>query len=600
MDRTAQALEAMRRDDPELATRLFLQMLPATAQRLEGPLSYDLAIDGLGTWRVEVDGNGGGARVERLLEGAAGEVDFTIASDAAGIAALAARQSPLKLMMRGAIRIKGKRRRALKLRALGEGPDPTIAEALAAGAELDADAIYRSLPYLIDPEWTRGHAFTVAYEIPNVGEWHVRVRDGRTVSVATQGTRESEPDAHITLSLDTYKGLVSGTMTPPEAMQRHLIDIVGELYPTTLLGRWIDRSQGRDDAELEREARQRDVQERRMGSWGGHRGNGTPLPSQRPVASPADGGDPAHESAGDARRGGDLMSYGELYALWERQNWRAHELDFSVDREQWLAAPAESQEHTTWSLGSFYIGEERVTADLAPFLLAAPSGEVEAFLATQLVDEMRHAVFFDRFGAEVMALGADDLRGRLDELQKLMIRPWYDVFDDGLRDIADRIKARPDDFGLFVEGVTTYHLIIEGVLAMTGQRFILKYMEDHSMSPGFCRGFSLVEQDEHRHIAFGVRFLRDAVQSDPRYGDIVSRRVEELVPRAAGVFVPPYVDDAREFTSYGYHSSHIYGFAYRKLKRRMAVLGLDLPPADELMPGPIASPEEARAAGAPV
>src|SRR3954454_14530287 len=601
MDRTAQALEAMRRDEPELAARLFVQMLPAAAQRLEGPLSYDLAIDGLGTWRVDVDGNGGGASVERLLEGAPGEVDFTVASDAAGIAALAARESPLKLMLRGRVRIRGKRRRALKLRALGEGPDPTIAEALAAGAELDADAIYRSLPYLIDPEWTRGHAFTVAYEIPNVGEWHVRVRDGRTVSVATQGTRESEPDARITLSLDTYKGLVSGTMTPPEAMQRHLIDIKGEIYPTTLLGRWIDRSQGRDDAELEREGRQRAVQERRLGSWGGHRGNGTPLPSQRPVASPADGGDPGHDSAGDARRGGDLMSYGELYALWERQNWRAHELDFSVDREQWLASPTEAQQHTTWSLGSFYIGEERGTADLAPFLLAAPSGEVEAFLATQLVDEARHAVFFDRFGAEVMALDADDLRGRLTELQALMEPPWFDVFDDGLRDIADRIKAAPQDIDLFVDGITTYHLIIEGVLAMTGQRFILKYMEEHGLYPGFQKGFSLVEQDEHRHIAFGVRFLKDAVESDrERYGPIIQRRVEELVPRAAGVFVPPYVDDPREFVTYGYHSSHVYGFAYRKLKRRMAVLGLDVPPPEDLMPGPIASPEEARAAGAPV
>ena len=58
-----------------------------------------------------------------------------------------------------------------------------------------------------------------------------------------------------------------------------------------------------------------------------------------------------------------------------------------------------------------------MTADLAPFLLAAPSGEVEVFLATQLVDEARHAAFFDRFGAEVMALDADDLRGRMRELE---------------------------------------------------------------------------------------------------------------------------------------------------------------------------------------
>src|SRR3954466_6547580 len=105
MDRTAQALEVMTREDPELATRLFLQMLPAAAQRLEGPLSYDLEIDRLGTWRVEGDGNGGGeggatgggAGGPRVPDGADGGVDFTIASGAEGIAALAARQSPLKL-----------------------------------------------------------------------------------------------------------------------------------------------------------------------------------------------------------------------------------------------------------------------------------------------------------------------------------------------------------------------------------------------------------------------------------------------------------------------------------------------------------------------
>ena len=48
--------------------------------------------------------------------------------------------------------------------------------------------------------------------------------------------------------------------------------------------------------------------------------------------------------------------------------------------------------------------------------------------------------------------------------------------------------------------------MVPGVLAMTGQRFILQYLEDHDMFPGFRQGFSLVEQDEHRHIAFGVRF----------------------------------------------------------------------------------------------
>ena len=296
------------------------------------------------------------------------------------------------------------------------------------------------------------------------------------------------------------------------------------------------------------------------------------------------------------------MGYEQLYALWERQNWKAHEIDFSVDREQWVTTPREAQLHTTWSLGSFYVGEERVTADLAPFLMAAPSGEVEIFLSTQLVDEARHAAFFDRFGAEVMVLDSDDLRARMRELESKMLGgPWHDIFDNGLRDIARRIQAKPDDLDLFVEGIVTYHLIIEGVLAMTGQRFILKYSEDHSLYPGFCKGFNLVEQDEHRHIAFGVRFLKDVMEQDPaRFGPIIQRRVEELVPGALHVFVPPYAESPREFVSYGYHSSHVYGFAYRKLKRRMAVLGLEPPPPEDLLPGPMASPEEARAAGAPV
>ena len=55
----------------------------------------------------------------------------------------------------------------------------------------------------------------------------------------------------------------------------------------------------------------------------------------------------------------------------------------------------------------------------------------------------------------------------------------------------------------------------------------------------------------------------------------------------AYVFAPPYVTDPSDYVSYGYASRQIYGFAYRTLRRRMKVLGIEIPPADELMPGPI-------------
>ena len=229
------------------------------------------------------------------------------------------------------------------------------------------------------------------------------------------------------------------------------------------MGRWIDRAEGIDGPELEREERQRRLQAENAGSWGGKVSVERRLRRRR-RSRPSPSGP----------RGG-LMSYEQLYALWERQNWRAHELDFSVDREHWLVSPAEAQRHTAFSIGSFYVGEERVTADLAPFLLAAPSGEVEAFLATQLVDEMRHAVFFDRWATEVMGLESGSFRARLHEIEDRMLGPWRFLFDDSLRDIADRIKAKPDDLELFVEGIVTYHMVTEGVLAMPGQRIMIEY-----------------------------------------------------------------------------------------------------------------------------
>jgi ribonucleoside-diphosphate reductase beta chain len=481
------------------------------------------------------------------------------------------------------VRIRGNRLKARRLRAMSDGP-VDVSQVVANGGDVDPDLLYRSLPYLVDPEWTRGHAYLVRYSI---GEraWDIEIRDGQPLRV-TSPADGREPDSVVKVSDDTFRKLASREMSPTDAMRMQLTWIDGLIYPVTLLGRWIDRAQGMDDAELERERRQRELQASRVGTWGSSANGAAASPGQ---------GDPAHESEGKRRAGGELLSYGQLYALWEKQNWKAHELDFSIDKEQWLVTPGESQAHTAWSLGSFYIGEERVTADLAPFLLASPSGEVEMFLATQLVDEARHTAFFDRFGAEVMALSANDLRGRMRELEATMVPAWHETFDGGLRDVARRIQAKPDDLDLFVEGICTYHLIIEGVLAMTGQRLILKYMEEHGLYPGFQQGFSMVERDEHRHIAFGVRFLQEVMAQDAaRFGPIIERRVQELVPKAVRVFVPPYADSAESFVSYGYDSTQIYGYAYRALKRRLGVIGLECPPAEELMPGPIAADDAIR------
>jgi ribonucleoside-diphosphate reductase beta chain len=562
----------MAESDPELAARLIVQSLPAAAAKLPDGMSYRLELDGLGAWTVS--SLGGRAKVAEVLAGADlnGET-FAISTDAETLARVASGRNPVAPLASGRLKLRGRRRKALALRHLD--PDAGPRELAKLGQPVDPDLVFRSLAYAIEPEWTRGHRFAVVYELVGEGggTWRVEVDDGQ---VQVERGAGEDPDSIVRIRYSDWLALLSGELTPSDAMRLGKTEIEGRIFPVTRMGRWIDRAAGIDGPELEREQRQRRLQTENAGSWGSK-------VTATDTSASSDAGDPAESK----RPRGGLMSYEQLYALWERQNWRAHELDFSVDREHWLVSPAEAQQHTAFSIGSFYVGEERVTADLAPFLLAAPSGEVEAFLATQLVDEMRHAVFFDRWASEVMGLESGGFRERLNEIEDRMLGPWHFLFDDSLRDIANRIKDRPDDLELFVEGIVTYHMVTEGVLAMPGQRIMIEYTADHDLYPGFNQGFSLVEQDEHRHIAFGVRFLKDVCDERPEMKGVIVRRLEELLPKAAEVFCPPEVDDASDFVSYGHHSSQIYGFAYQALKRRMAAIGIEIPPPERLMPGPV-------------
>ena len=565
-----QALRRMAESDPELAARLVLQSLPAAAATLPAGLSYRLELEGLGAWSVRAAGD----RAEVSEVPAGGELNgdaFALSTDPTTLAGIAAGRSPIGALVRGRLKLRGRRRKALALRRLATDAGPR--ELARLGLPVDADLVFRSLQYAIEPEWTRGHRFTVAYQLVGEGggSWRVEVDDG---NVRVERGLGENPDSIVRIRYSDWLRLLSGEISPSDSMRLGLTEAEGAIFPVTRLGRWIDRAEGVDDPELAREERQRRIQAENAGSWGS---------KVAASGASADADDPAESR----RPKGGLMSYEQLYALWERQNWRAHELDFSLDREHWLVSPAESQQHTAFSIGSFYVGEERVTADLAPFLLAAPSGEVEAFLATQVVDEMRHAVFFDRFASEVMGLESGSFRERLHEIEDRMLGPWHFLFDDSLREIANRIKARPDDLELFVEGIVTYHMVTEGVLAMPGQRIMIEYTAEHGLYPGFNEGFKLVEQDEHRHIAFGVRFLKDVCEERPEMKAVVLRRLEELLPKAAEVFCPPEADDPSDFVSYGHHSSQIYGFAYQALKRRMAAVGVAIAPPERLMPGPV-------------
>src|SRR5215216_2465121 len=215
--------------------------------------------------------------------------------------------------------------------------------------------------------------------------------------------------------------------------------------------------------------------------------------------------DPALQESAERGRA-ELLDSRQLYNLWERQQWATQDLDFSQDRIDWHERiDPEERFQRMYGLSGFFIGEQRVTDELGPIMRACPSEEQRIFLSTQIADEARHVRFFDRFYSEVGVYeGTDDLADRLRATKEHLNESFGQLFDDLLHSKVDRLAAEPEDTEILVEAITLYHMVIEGVLALTGQHFIISFNEQQGTLPGFVEGFGNVARDEHRHIAFGT------------------------------------------------------------------------------------------------
>jgi ribonucleoside-diphosphate reductase beta chain len=269
----------------------------------------------------------------------------------------------------------------------------------------------------------------------------------------------------------------------------------------------------------------------------------------------------------------NLLTYRQLYELWERQQWATQDIDFTQDRVDWHERiPEEERFQRMYGLSSFFIGEQKVTDELGPIMRAAPTEEMRIFLSTQIADEARHVRFFNRFYEEVGVLESDSLDSRLQETSEHLSPNFNTLFDEMLHSRVDKLGRDPSDLETLVEAITLYHMIIEGMLALTGQHFIMQYNEDQGTLPGFVEGFNKVARDEHRHVAFGARFLREMAEADSRYGDAIQRTLVECGPAADGVLAPPWYEEGMEL--FGVTLEETREFAMKSLERRLKVIGL--------------------------
>ena len=279
----------------------------------------------------------------------------------------------------------------------------------------------------------------------------------------------------------------------------------------------------------------------------------------------------------DQRSFVDQISYEDLYQRWEEGNWKTSEIDFSEDRKGWEALSEIQRKSALWTYSMFFYGEDSVTDNLSPYIDAAPLEEQKYFLATQQVDEARHAVFFHRFFKEVIGAG-ESIGSTLAYTEAQLGWGYRNVFGR-LDQMADELR-KDRSLPKFAQAIALYHMIVEAALAQPGQHFIEDFFNKAGTMPGFSAGMHNVSRDEQRHIGFGVKTLADCFRQSEECKAAVVEVLREVLPWSMSVFVPPNWD--LEYTRcYGFELEDIYAFGMRSVETKWKAAGY---PIDEMPP----------------
>ncbi len=268
----------------------------------------------------------------------------------------------------------------------------------------------------------------------------------------------------------------------------------------------------------------------------------------------------------------DQVSYDDLYARWEQGNWRATDIDFSIDREQWQGTFSELERRgALWTYSMFFHGEDSVADNLSPYIDAAPTEEQKYFLATQQADEARHAVLFGRFMREV-AQNGNDTASSLAATKPELTWGFRKVFGrlDRMADELRRDRSKPK----LAQAITLYHIVVEASLAQPGQHFIEESLAKRDLLPGLREGMGHVSRDEQRHIAFGVKLIADLVRLDPECEPAIAELLREVMAYTVAVFVPPGWDE-RYVTLFGFTLEDVFTNGAHALEGRLRAAGLD-------------------------
>jgi ribonucleoside-diphosphate reductase beta chain len=262
----------------------------------------------------------------------------------------------------------------------------------------------------------------------------------------------------------------------------------------------------------------------------------------------------------------------QLYLDWEHAHWASQDIDLGRDPADWAGLDDDLRGLLHFALSSLMVAEERISTQFCGLVLAQDDEEEGSYLSSQLIDEVRHMQFYARFQNEVIADRAA-IAAHVARAREVLGDAFEQVFDQALVQAHDRLRLDPGDREAKVRFVTIYHMVIEGTLGLTASHFILDFLGERTMLPGFVEGYGLIASDEQRHIAYGTWFLREAVAADPAVADVIRDQIKELLPAVAESIAPP---SEGAWDVLGVEEGALGQFALGALGRRLALIGAPL------------------------
>lgn len=240
--------------------------------------------------------------------------------------------------------------------------------------------------------------------------------------------------------------------------------------------------------------------------------------------------------------------------------WNPADIDFAQDRIDWEEMDDDRRKAILRLTARFLGGEEAVTLDLLPLILAiAREGrlEEEVFLTTFLFEEAKHTDFFSRWLREVAG------SPRLPPAPHASLQ-LFDV------ELPAAMNALLDDQSpaAIARASVTYNMVIEGVLAETGYQNYHRSLAVNGLMPGLCAGLVNIKRDESRHIAYGVYLLSRLVAEDGAIWEVIEERMNELRPLIDAIIRSGYAEYPDGVNPFGLRADEFSEYAASQFRKR--------------------------------